>query len=150
MTRSLHVSGQDRSSGWLSSSSSPPGVAPDGVVAAAPAPCKAKAGVRRTGGTLTLCAAGVRQGQPQGEYDGEEDKVGALLLEAATGERHVQGLGLHLALWRGVGRRLRRRPTRGRARAEVLLRYTNLFLEQERRSGVRLASWMVGAKQSGS
>ena len=57
---SLHVSGQDRSRGWFSSSSSTP-------------PCNLRC--MREGWILTGSFSCIREAQPQGEHDREQDKV---------------------------------------------------------------------------
>ena len=85
-------------------------------------------------GRLTRLPARVGQREPEGEDDGEEQQVRALLADALPRERHVQRLGRHLVQLgrrrRGgrsslpVGRRRRlpfRRPS--------ALRDTNLFLQ---------------------
>ena len=47
---------------------------------------------------LTPLCPGVWQGQPEREYDGEQEQVGDLLLQALLREPHVQGLGIDLTL----------------------------------------------------
>ena len=46
---------------------------------------------------LTLRVPSVRKGQPEREDDGEQSKVGELLLQAGAGEGHVKRLGLDFA-----------------------------------------------------
>ena len=81
VTRSLNVSGHDKSRGWLSSSSSPP-----------PWKCVVlERVVTRTG-----LFSGVRQSEPQREHDGQEGKICDRSSEWVGGDTHVQGLRLNL------------------------------------------------------
>ena len=97
-------------------------------------------------GRLTRLPARVGQREPEGEDDGEEQQVRALLADALPRERHVQRLGRHLVQLarRGPRRRslsgnglplpLRRRP--------AALRDTNLFLQWCGRR--RCKAWCCG------